>query len=320
MTSKMKTKGAPKFTPEKVAELHNPPTRRVRRTKSGFGRQANSRHETAPSWGFGTSNREDADKRYINHEMNKKRPGLSSPGPIYLLRSSLGRQPKSDNISPPEVVFPIANRWKGRQLQEAPGPGSYKICSGVGTQVESPKKSPEGLVFGRATRDQVEKVFLSLDHDKSNYGKGSPGPSYYNWKSALGKQYHSQKRTSPSVAFTQANRFRYGYDDMPGPGQYNYIPAIGKQLESTKYTLPTMAFPHCDRDHRQKVFLSLEHDKCHYGEGSPGPAAGSAANPRSSIGRIVDSRYHTQPTIKFGTGNRFAVLQTEFPGPGAYEC
>lgn len=24
--------------------------------------QANSRHETAPSWGFGTSNREDADK------------------------------------------------------------------------------------------------------------------------------------------------------------------------------------------------------------------------------------------------------------------
>lgn len=35
----MKTKGAPKFTPEKVAELHNPPTRRVRRTKSGFGRQ-----------------------------------------------------------------------------------------------------------------------------------------------------------------------------------------------------------------------------------------------------------------------------------------
>ena len=45
----------------------------------------------------------------------------------------------------------------------------------AGQQVDSTKNSASAMAFGSATRDAAGRVFISLDHEKSGYGRESPG-------------------------------------------------------------------------------------------------------------------------------------------------
>ena len=50
--------------------------------------------------------------------------------------------------------------------------------SAAGKQVFSTKKTAPTIAFGSSTRDQTKKMFISVDHEKSNYGEGSPGQQH----------------------------------------------------------------------------------------------------------------------------------------------
>lgn len=46
---------------------------------------------------------------------------------------------------------------------------------GAGSQYESTKASAAVVHFPGAQRDAAEKIFISLEHEKSGFGKESPG-------------------------------------------------------------------------------------------------------------------------------------------------
>ncbi len=46
-----------------------------------------------------------------------------------------------------------------------------------GEQVESTKATAAAVHFAAATRDAADKIFISLEHEKAVYGRGSPGMS-----------------------------------------------------------------------------------------------------------------------------------------------
>ena len=80
--------------------------------------------------------------------------------------------------------------------------------------------------FGSSTRDNTSKVFLTPDHEKVNFGKGSPGPLTYTLTPATGKQTLSSRREAPSYGFGSNDRWymsrlaaRLG--NTPAPGAYN---------------------------------------------------------------------------------------------------
>lgn len=64
-----------------------------------------------------------------------------------------------------------------------------------------------------------------------------------------------------------------------------------------------------------QIFISLEHEKGSYGEGTPGPGT---ANPVRSVGRQLSSRSKTAPTWSFGSSKRSPITGADGPGPGEY--
>lgn len=45
----------------------------------------------------------------------------------------------------------------------------------AGQQVDSTKETVASVAFSSATRDAAGRVFISVDHEKSGYGRESPG-------------------------------------------------------------------------------------------------------------------------------------------------
>lgn len=75
-----------------------------------------------------------------------------------------------------------------------------------------------------------QKMFISQDHEKCNYGRVGPGPAHYTqtniWEKArLGRIDDSTKISCPLAKFGTASRF-YAVRDprmpsgTPGPGHY----------------------------------------------------------------------------------------------------
>ncbi|CAM6007632.1 unnamed protein product [Sphagnum balticum] len=285
--------------------------------KSTFGPQVLSKRITSPAYGFGTQNRHAFEKMYVSAEMAKTKPGNFSPGPAYDTLSSFGKQLTSNCESPPEIKMGTGSRWKRRKADAQPGPGAYNSDkSSFGYQVQSEKKSPEKYVFSRGTRAQADKIFLSTDFNKARYGTQSPGPMVYGARTTFGPQAASKNRTAPVINFTKGLRERRKYEDTAGPGEYKIKGSVGKQNESHKITLPSVGFTRCSRDLRQKVFLSKEHDKSHYGENSPGPAIFGQV---SSMGNQANSKQMNPPFIRFTKGLRWNPPIDDIPGPGAYD-
>ncbi|GBG71211.1 hypothetical protein CBR_g8514 [Chara braunii] len=225
---------------------------------------------------------------FLSPEHSKALFGINSPGPIYDMRSSIGKQGLSIMESAPMYSFGTANRSGrfGRSLYTVPGPGAYNAPSSLGPQIESRLRSPEIYRFGSSTRANLSKVFLTPEHCKANYGIQSPGPSAYNYGSSIGPQQTSRNRSAPRWVFGSEGRFKYDYviraARIPGAGQYNLGQSCGKQFESNKTTLPMFTFGSGARDQRAKMYLTREHEKGQFGEYSPGPAA---YNSRSSLVR-----------------------------------
>jgi len=199
---------------------------------------------------------------FLTAEHSKADYGHESPGPVYDLKSSVGKQESSKNSTAPLFSFGTADRFHkdqagGGKASSAPGPGTYVKPSSFGRQGESTRQTSEAFGFGSSTRLGAERVFLSPEHSKNDYGKSSPGPSVYNPKASVGQQAESHKENAPSFVFSSAERFKYEHVEraarMPGAGQYNAINSVGKQPDSKKSTLPRYSFGSSKREHRAKV-------------------------------------------------------------------
>jgi len=288
-----------------------------------FGVMHDSRKSTAPIYGFGSSDRANASKVFLTPEHAKTDYGKNSPGPVYDLKSSLGKQATSRNESMPLYSFGTADRFaKGAKSGKAavPGPGAYQVPSSIGKQADSNKGTAPEYGLGTSTRAHQEKVFLSQDQAKINFGINSPGPSAYNCRSSVGEQANSKNESAPSWKFSKEERLRYDYVDraakLPGAGQYGHSVSCGPQAESKKSTLPKYSFGTCTRTRRHKVYISPEHEKSHFGENSPGPAS---IGPRSGIGPQSNSRNFSSSQWGFGTSSRLVYSMSTTPGPGTYD-
>lgn len=98
--------------------------------------------------------------------------------------------------------------------------GQYTIGGSSGKQVFSTKKSAPTINFGSSTRDQTKKMFISVDHEKSNYGECSPGPTTANPGKGIGAQQLSTNESSPRWGFGSGKRLSSYATDTPGPGEY----------------------------------------------------------------------------------------------------
>lgn len=98
--------------------------------------------------------------------------------------------------------------------------------------------------FGSASRDQVNKVFVSNQHTLGiMYGTGSPGPARYQLPPSVGgKQPDGRKADPPNWVFGKAHRYSYGYgksEPRPEPGQYKLHPSVGGKQPDSSRVSPT---------------------------------------------------------------------------------
>lgn len=128
---------------------------------ASVGPQVIGRYKTEPLAGFGTAERKHVRKVFISQSHQKTdMHGLDGPGPIYNLKSTLGRQPDSAMRNPPQWGFTTAGRNSASALALAhgtPGP-AYHLPASVGPQVDSTKPGAPTPGFGASTRDTRAKL------------------------------------------------------------------------------------------------------------------------------------------------------------------
>jgi len=193
----------------------------------GVGTQVSSKNSSAPVFGFGSSDREMMAKVFIAEEHNKALYGAGSPGPMtYTLRGAVGKQVHSRTKDEPTWVFGSSKRFVYDHVKRAavsPGPGTYQATDAVGTQVVSTKPSTPRFGFGTSNRHHQEKVYLTVEHERSSAGRDSPGPGNYLMMPGAGsKQPESNIHSAASWGFGTAQRFTKTKDGTgtPGPGSY----------------------------------------------------------------------------------------------------
>lgn len=99
-----------------------------------------------------------------------------------------------------------------------------------GDQFESTKSSTPKPRFGTSNREAGEKQYISAEHEKSGFGRMSPGPSAYNLSGGLGKQTRSDRTSLPSWRLGTEKRFSdYAARESanaPGPGKHFLNPEL----------------------------------------------------------------------------------------------
>ena len=168
--------------------------------------QVQSMSHTSPSFGWGTSGRHQA---AIG---SSPRPAC---GEFYQQVGSIGRQPTSTkrNVSAfafgHQPRFDSSNRAANPSASN-PGPGSYRIVSATGTQVDSTLTSKPKFGF---SRDQRFRPRATTAASEANARLPPP---------AFGQQVLSDFKSKPSFGFSGAGRFRpTTAESTPGPGSYN---------------------------------------------------------------------------------------------------
>lgn len=120
--------------------------------RSLLGSQAESRHESAPRYGFGTSQRAVHDIMYGGLGSDKGRPCRLSPGPIYMPDANgAGRGPKFSFGTGPAAGSCGSSANRGAAFE--PGPGEYDINAAVGRQVTSLARSAPSYGWGSSVRN-----------------------------------------------------------------------------------------------------------------------------------------------------------------------
>lgn len=225
-------------------------------------------------------------------------------------------------------MFGTAERFKFEKRGNAsPGPGSYSSTASFGTQVSSAVQSAPTFGFGSAERRHVEKVYLSEEHQKSLHGLDSPGPlASYRMSASVGKQENSRRANHPTYTFAGGGRFKDEGSrraaSQPGPGSYELRQSVGPQVASNRPSSGAAGFGASTRNTQNKLYISPEHEKMHFGKLSPGPQSGTYTLP-PTVGKQFLSRNASMPSWGFGSSARFSsdkktLRGSDTPGPGSY--
>tara|TARA_B110001452_G_scaffold239616_1_gene220741 strand:+ start:647 stop:1609 length:963 start_codon:yes stop_codon:yes gene_type:complete len=279
--------------------------------RSLIGRQACSAHESAPSVGFGTSQRAAYAIMYNGPGSDKGRPCKLSPGPIYSPYAGFAGQGKSVKFGTGSAAGSCgATASYGAAHQ--PGPGEYDKNGSVGAQASSQARSAPSYGWGSAVRDTGGGIS----------GRASLGGSY-DLKAGIGTQVSSTKHSSPAFAMGTSQRFGSLRSEMrrtaaaPGPGSYELEVSVATQAESSKKSMPAYGFGTSTRVQANKVYWQ---GKASAAEGTPGPTY----QIKSSVGGQVQSDRRSSGSYGFGTAVRFPSAKISAkhrtPGPGDYNA
>lgn len=279
--------------------------------RSLIGKQACSSHESAPSFGFGTSQRAAHAIMYNGPGSDKGRPCKLSPGPIYSPYAGFAGQGKSVKFGTGPAAGACgatANHGAAHQ----PGPGEYDSHGAVGAQASSQARSAPAYGWGSAVRDTSGGAS----------GRSGAGASY-DLKASVGPQVQSTKHTSPAFAMGTSQRFGSLRSEMrrtaaaPGPGSYELDVAVSTQAESSKKSMPAYGFGTSTRMQANKVYWQ---GKASAAEGTPGPSY----QIRSAVGGQVQSDRRSGASFGFGSAVRFPShkmsAKHRTPGPGDYNA
>ena len=121
-----------------------------------------------------------------------------------------------------------------------------------GKQPDGRKVDPPMYGFGSATRDKVRAVFVSNDHQKTDfYGKDSPGPATYLLPPSVGgKQPDGKKADPPSWSMSSTSRAPVeGVVESPR-AIYAVQSVIGPQSDGKFPNAPSFGFGASTRDVR----------------------------------------------------------------------
>eukprot|EP00238_Polyblepharides_amylifera_P008920 CAMPEP_0196582700 /NCGR_PEP_ID=MMETSP1081-20130531/40168_1 /TAXON_ID=36882 /ORGANISM="Pyramimonas amylifera, Strain CCMP720" /LENGTH=145 /DNA_ID=CAMNT_0041903343 /DNA_START=471 /DNA_END=908 /DNA_ORIENTATION=+ len=143
-------------------------------------------------------------------------PGNLGPGPAYS-----PQHPKDAGAN--YAYGTMMGRARETNVTFYPGTKIYESQSMMGVQIPSTRNSEPNYAFGKSTRVDDKKTYLSPGHMKEQYGRGSPGPqAILGGVSSLGSQPLSIKCTEPRATIGNASRWPRGVDTskIPGPGAY----------------------------------------------------------------------------------------------------
>ncbi|CAG9467313.1 unnamed protein product [Pedinophyceae sp. YPF-701] len=171
--------------------------------ENGFGRQTLSLRQSARTAALDRGNRwSELKKDFRQSEftpgaLNPKVRGQVGDAPGVVMHGKGGRYDMSKGGVP---------GMKPTALQ-TPGPGTYGLDSTFGRQTVARHATSATARFGRATREQCDKQYISFGHEKDMFGKHSPGPTTSRPGSAFGSQAPSGRRTTAAFSFGSGDRF-----------------------------------------------------------------------------------------------------------------
>lgn len=284
--------------------------------RTTFGKQPYGSRRSEPSFTFGASTRDVAQKVWISQEHTAlATAGTQSPGAVYTLPASVGgKQPDGRKPDPPVWIFgtAAARMQPSRVTANEPGPAAYHVRSAIGQKVALSR-----------VRSEPQFTFASKARPPIDPGVTSPGPAGYTLKSTLGKQDESKMLSGSSFSITSKPKpaEEQAAPRSPGPhAAYTLPQSIGKQPDSKKARAATPGFGSSTRDVRAKVYLTYEHEKSFYGTQS----TNKWYTLPSGLGKQVSSKLDTRPRSAFSRASRWAHHEAELkrntvPGPGSYD-
>lgn len=276
--------------------------------RSMLGTQPESRKESAPAFGFGTSNRATLQVLYGGKRLDKNRVCRLSPGPVYL-PGGRGSQTKAPTFKFGTAAGAGAAGYGPAQQGAAPGPGEYEKQDSLGMQAPSCSKTAPAYGWG------TSPAAIATPSAAGIHGRGKTD-AIYELRESIGPQASSTKNNSYSFGFGTAQRFSITRSALrkaaaaPGPGAYNLREAGGSQYESTKKTQPSFGFGTAERFGVSRPAGM---------RGTPGPMY----TMHNSVGMQVISERTSKPSYGFGSQRRFGdagLRPIESPGPGAYNA
>lgn len=296
--------------------------------------QSLSVKRSAPSFGFGTASREQANKLLTvyqsdgidAHTIKQAHTlttwhGVHSPGPHTAMNTRTpvgGRQPDGSHKDAPVWGMGGADRFLygyGKPMRK-PGPERYKLHPCVGPVRHPEKANVPAWRMGKSTREQHRKVFITKDITMTLLaGTLSPGPARYHDRTgghrvATGGKQHDSSHPDPPTWKIGKRVWppTGGAGETPG-AKYDIKPAVGgKQPDGSKLDAPLWTL-HID------ARPSIEP-----GRDSPGAIYKQKL---SGLGKQTSSRKPAAPIGVFSTFSRWSTFEKELktntvPGPGHY--
>jgi len=284
-----------------LAPLNLPPGSEDSLDVSGIGRQFDSKKDTMPAYSFGTCGREQASKKvYFGEKHEKAKAGLTSPGPIYSLPSSLSEGPVSTF-----GTGAARTTWKQKY------PDSSIDLTGAVVDSQGVKyASPRGVCFGSESRTHSKNAEVLRGNPENAMGSCSPGHHCLPFQVKDDAIVQSPPKYSfgprrPRIGEKPPARAALAPMSTPkftGPASHQLPGAMGSQPTSARRTQPGYTFAGGKRD-----------------SSTPrGPSTQLDHSPElSSLGRQVVSKQKTSPDFGFGTSTRDHAAKTYLVQLGA---